>query len=145
MARPRSSIEVVCQNPDCDFYLKEERKEIRADPNLVVADGDYPSWECRISSCSAAHVFCESRITLPSGQMNTTNIEIQMTREPLMNLFLGIPASNKTGISTTLRTLEPDSELTSLQETPTSVSLVHRSLVESMNCGILQFRERRCE
>jgi len=68
-----------------------------------------------------------------------------MTREPLMNLFLGIPASNKTGISTTLRTLEPDSELTSLQETPTSVSLVHRSRVESMYCGILQFLERRCE
>jgi len=52
-----------------------------------------------------------------------TNIEVQMTHEPLMNLFSGIPASNKTGISTTLRTLEPDSELTSLQETPTSVSL----------------------
>ena len=123
MARPRISIEVVCQNPDCDFNLKEERKEVRADPNLVVPVGDYPSWECRNSSCSTAQVFCESRITRPSGQINTTNREVQMTHEPLMNLFSGLPASNKNSISTTLRTLEPDSELTSLQETPTSVSL----------------------
>jgi transposase-like protein len=28
MARPRGSIEVVCQNPQCDFYLTEKGKDI---------------------------------------------------------------------------------------------------------------------
>ena len=28
MARPRGQIDVVCQNPECRYYLREERKDI---------------------------------------------------------------------------------------------------------------------
>jgi hypothetical protein len=48
MARPRGLIEVVCQNPDCDYFQKEDGKDIiKRGPDAKTGHQRYYCYHCR--------------------------------------------------------------------------------------------------
>ncbi len=46
MARPRSKIDAVCQNPECAFYRKEEGKNVTKQGENTAGHQRFKCWHC---------------------------------------------------------------------------------------------------
>lgn len=117
------------QQYPCDTFL------IKADPSLIMPFTDTNPWKHPCAdACNYTYEFCESRFTIPSGNQTP---RMEQNISPVKTIPWTI--MDKT------YTPQPHTTPANASPSPQSTLHVHRSPVESLYCGIVEFFGGRCD